>query len=57
MAASIFFSWCQEFENEPNNAHVHDPHYWRACIRYMNEFLTQFSAEEALSGCLCRVRR
>jgi hypothetical protein len=50
-----FFNWCQEFENELGNAGVHDPRYWRARIQYVDEFLTQFSAEEdqtLLGNCL-----
>lgn len=41
-----FFNWCQEFENELGNAGVHDPRYWRARVRYVNEFLAQFTAED-----------
>jgi len=53
--SEYFFNWCQEFENELGNAGVHDPHYWRARIQYVNEFLTQFSAEDdqpLLGNCL-----
>lgn len=42
----FFFNWCQEFENELGNAGVHDPRYWRARVRYVNEFLAQFTAED-----------
>jgi SEC-C motif-containing protein len=41
-----FFNWCQEFENELGNAGVHDPRYWRERVRYVNEFLAQFSDED-----------
>ena len=41
-----FFNWCQEFENELGNAGVHDPRYWRERVRYVNEFLAQFSEED-----------
>ena len=41
-----FINWCQEFENELGNAGVHDPRYWHARVRYVNEFLAQFTAED-----------
>jgi tetratricopeptide (TPR) repeat protein len=41
-----FINWCQEFENELGNAGVHDPRYWRARVRYVNEILAQFVAED-----------
>src|SRR2546422_542059 len=44
--AEYFFNWCQEFENELGNAGVHDRSYWRARVRYVNEFLAQFTAED-----------
>ena len=53
--SEYFFNWCQEFENELGNAGVHDPTYWRARIQYVNELLTQFSAEDdqpLLGNCL-----
>jgi tetratricopeptide (TPR) repeat protein len=41
-----FINWCPEFENELGNAGVHDPCYWRARVRYVNEILAQFVAED-----------
>jgi tetratricopeptide (TPR) repeat protein len=44
--SEYFFNWCQELENELGNVGVHDPRYWHARIRYANEFLAQFRAED-----------
>ena len=41
-----FINWCQEFENELGNAAVHEPRFWQARVRYVKEFLAQFSAED-----------
>jgi hypothetical protein len=41
-----FINWCQEFEGELATAGVHDPRYWRARVRYVNELVTQFAAED-----------
>jgi hypothetical protein len=41
-----FINWCQELEGELANAGVHDSRYWRARVRYVNEFLAQFVAED-----------
>lgn len=44
--SEYFYNWCQEFENELGNAGLHDQRYWHARIRYVNEFLGQFRAED-----------
>lgn len=42
----FFFNWCQEFEQELGNAGAVDPRYVRACVRYVNEIMAQFGAED-----------
>ncbi len=42
----FFFNWCQEFEQELGNAGAMDPRYLRARVRYVNEILAQFDAED-----------
>jgi tetratricopeptide (TPR) repeat protein len=44
--AEYFINWCQELEGELANAGVQDPRYWRARVRYVNELLAQFVAED-----------
>jgi tetratricopeptide (TPR) repeat protein len=44
--AEFFINWCQEFEQELGNAGAHDARYLRARVRYVNELMHQFSAED-----------
>jgi tetratricopeptide (TPR) repeat protein len=41
------FNWCSDIEMELHNAGVDDPMYFTHLIRYVDEFLAQFPAEDA----------
>ncbi|MBN2004568.1 MAG: SEC-C domain-containing protein [Anaerolineae bacterium] len=42
------FNWCSDLEMELHNAGLDDPAYFTHLIRYVDEFLAQFPAEDAL---------
>ena len=44
--AEFFINWCQEFEQELGNAGADDGRYLHARVRYVNELMAQFSAED-----------
>jgi tetratricopeptide (TPR) repeat protein len=51
----MFINWCQEFEQELGNAGAVDPRYLRVRVRYVNEIMAQFVAEDdevLLGNCL-----
>ncbi len=41
------FNWCSDLEMELHNAGIRDPAYFTHLIRYVDEFLAQFPAEDA----------
>ncbi|HNT76705.1 MAG TPA: SEC-C domain-containing protein [Anaerolineae bacterium] len=41
------FNWCSDLEMELHNAGLDDPAYFTHLIRYVDEFLAQFPAEDA----------